>query len=71
MTFYYTSTKNVVKCLLHSHGNIDKIFDKNANNIFQIENSRNFKKDFFLKPILVNISSAASAVARTISLCLC
>ena len=27
---------NVVKCLLHSHGNIDKIFDKNANNIFYI-----------------------------------
>ena len=28
--------------------NIDKIFDKNANNIFQNENSGNFKTDFFL-----------------------
>ena len=40
--------KNVVKCLSGSHGNIDKNFCKKANNIFHIENSGNFKTNFFL-----------------------
>ena len=33
-----------------------QIFCKNVNNTFQIENSGNSKTDFFLKPILANIS---------------
>ena len=44
--------------------NIDKILDKNANNIFQIENSRNFKTDFFLKPILADISCETSVFKK-------
>ena len=49
--FLFSSTylhRNVAKSLLHSHGNIDKIFCKMANNIFHIENSGNFKTNFFL-----------------------
>ena len=40
--------KNIVKPRIRTHGNIDKIFGNNADNIFQIQNSRNFKVDFFL-----------------------
>ena len=40
--------KNFVKPRIHPHGNIDNNFCKNADNIFQIENSGNFKSDFFL-----------------------
>ena len=36
--------------------NIDKILDKNANNIFQIENSRNFKTDFMQNKCLQKIT---------------
>ena len=46
--FIIREHRNVVKCLLHSFGNIDKIFCKNANNIYKIKNSGNFKTDFFL-----------------------
>ena len=37
-----------------------QIFCKNVNNTFQIENSGNSKTDFFLKPILANISGETS-----------
>ena len=40
--------KNIVKPCIRPHGNIDKIFVNNADNIFQIHNSTNFKVDFFL-----------------------
>ena len=52
-TFFIQVHKKIVRCLIHSHGNIDKIFQRNANNIFQIENSGNFKTDFYLRIILV------------------
>ena len=34
---------NIVKPRIRPHGNIDKIFDNNVDNIFQIQNSGNFK----------------------------
>ena len=40
--------KNIVKPHIRTQGNIDKIFGNDADNIFQIQNSRNFKVDFFL-----------------------
>ena len=40
--------KNIVKPRIQTHGNIDKIFGNDADNIFQIQNFRNFKVDFFL-----------------------
>ena len=46
--------KFFVKPRIHPHGNINNNFCKNADNIFQIENSGHFKPDFFLKPILAN-----------------
>ena len=40
--------KNIVKPRIPTQGNIDKIFGNDADNIFQIQNSRIFKIDFFL-----------------------
>ena len=61
--------RHFVKCLLHPHGNIDQIFCKNANDIFQIENSENFKTDFFfVKPILANIPCRTSLQKITSSM---
>ena len=42
--------RNAIKCLLHSNGNNDKIFCKNVNNIFHVENSGVLipKNEFFL-----------------------
>ena len=40
--------KNIVKPRIRTQGNIDKIFGNDADNIFQIQNSRNFKVDFFI-----------------------
>ena len=47
--------KNIVKPRIRMHGNIDKIFGYNADNIFTYQNPRNFIVDFFLKPIIANI----------------
>ena len=38
--------ENIVKPRIRPHGNIDKIFGNNVDNILQIQNSRNFKVDF-------------------------
>ena len=40
--------KNIVKPHIRPHGNIDKIFGNNVDNIFQIQNFWNLKTDIFL-----------------------
>ena len=40
--------KNIVKPRIRPHGNIDKIFGNNVDNIFQIQNFWNLKTDIFL-----------------------
>ena len=50
----------IEKSHLRPHSKIDKIFCKNVNNIFQIQNYENFKTDFFHKPIDTNISHETS-----------
>ena len=44
------------------HGNKD--FCDNVDNIVQIQNSGNFKPDFFLKPVLANIFDLANRICE-------